>query len=158
MQAIPDTSILACLSRLEDCLCNAICIQGMNTYFYTRAERERSNSDFSQHLSLSLHLSFTHPQFAFIHLNWWQRIGYFNEQNNSLFWMNMKGKCHFEHWTWNATKLNYDWLKIRRNLFLGGTYFLYWTHLTHAMWLTAWVRWVQYRKYTHSVFLINIKV
>lgn len=39
-RALADPSVLVWCSRLEDCVCNAISIQGMSIHFYSRTERE----------------------------------------------------------------------------------------------------------------------
>lgn len=91
--------------RLAECFWAAICIQGTDPHFHTGAAREPSHRDFSQHLSLSLYLPLTQPQFAFIHLNQWQGPGYFNWRNNSISGLNMRDKSFHEHGTWNVTKL-----------------------------------------------------
>lgn len=81
-QAAADSHVLALV--LEEGSGNAICIQGMNPHFQAGAEGEPSHRDFSQHLSLSLYLPLTQPQFAFIHLKQWRRPEYFNWTTPSL--------------------------------------------------------------------------
>lgn len=106
------------------------------TFTPGQRERERSNSDFSQHLSLSLYLPFSHPLFTFIHLKLWQRTGYFNWRNNSLFRMNM----NTEHEMWqNGTMADI----ICSSLFTVCSE-------------PRRMRDVQYRKCTHAIFVVNI--
>lgn len=93
--------MLACLSRLEDCLCNGICIQGMNTYFYTRAEggggRGWQAQQWLQTTSVAFLPSSIHS--AAIRFHPRRGPGYLNWRNNSHRGINTED-TNIEHEMW----------------------------------------------------------